>query len=204
MPSDRIVHVVDDDDAVRHSFGFALGAAGYVYRLHASAIDLLKVLPGQPAGCIITDVRMPEMDGIALLRRLNDLGLGVPAIVITGHADVPLAVAALKAGAFDFIEKPVDTSALLAVVDAALHRQEADAQNQALLGEIRRRAGQLSGRENDVLGCLVEGLANKVIAARLGISPRTVEVHRARLMDKMQARSLSELVRMALQLDPRT
>jgi two-component system response regulator FixJ len=148
--------------------------------------------------CIITDVRMPGLSGIDLLRRMKELGIEVPVIVITGHGDVPLAVEAMRFGAVDFLEKPFDDEILLQSVRAALRQQAGAAKRQSERAEIEGRLAALSPRERDVLGGLVAGRANKQIAFELGISPRTVEIYRANLMDKMQAGSLSELVRMAL------
>jgi len=151
-----------------------------------------------PSGCILTDVRMPEVDGIEFLRRLKQRGIRVPVIVMTGHADVPLAVAAMKAGAVDFIEKPFDDEILLASIRSALSQAEQDADAVARRSLIRTRMAALSERESQVLEGLVAGKANKVIALDLGISPRTVEIYRANVMDKLEAGSLSELVRMTL------
>ena len=150
------------------------------------------------AGCIVTDVRMPGIDGIELIRRLKDRGIALPVIVITGHADVPMAVEAMKEGAVDFLEKPFSDEVFLATVRAALARQEKDSQHGAQVAQIQARFDTLSERERQVLDGLVAGKANKVIAYDLGISPRTVEIYRANVMAKMQAKSLSELVRLAL------
>ena len=198
MPGSAVVHLIDDDDAVRQSLAFLLGTAGLAVRTYDSAVAFLNALPGVQAGCIVTDIRMPEIDGLELQRRLNDMKLGLPVIVITGHGDVPLAVEAMKAGAVDFIEKPFDDEALLAAVRTALDRQARDERRESELAEIRTRLESLSARERQVLEGLVAGLPNKTIAYDLDISPRTVEVHRANVMTKMQAGSLSELVRMAL------
>jgi two-component system response regulator FixJ len=199
MPSEtRIVHVIDDDEALRESLVFLLRTAGLEVRSHESATDFLEGLAAADVGCIISDVRMPGMTGIDLLRRLKDLNIGVPVIVVTGHGDVPLAVEAMKFGAVDFLEKPFDDEVLLASVRAALARRAGEAKRQSEQAEIESRLAALSPRERDVLGGLVAGRANKQIAFDLGISPRTVEIYRANLMDKMQAGSLSDLVRMAL------
>ena len=198
MPSNSVVHLIDDDDAVRQSLAFLLGTAGLAVRTYDSAVAFLNALPTVQAGCIVTDIRMPEIDGLELQRRLNDMKLGLPVIVITGHGDVPLAVEAMKAGAVDFIEKPFDDEALLAAVRTALDRQARDERRESELAEIRTRLESLSARERQVLEGLVAGLPNKTIAYDLNISPRTVEVHRANVMTKMQATSLSDLVRMAL------
>jgi two-component system response regulator FixJ len=199
MPSDKaIVHVIDDDEAMRESLAFLLGTTGLEVRTYASATAFLEVARTVEAGCVITDVRMPELSGVELLRRLRELKLGVPVIVITGHGDVPLAVQAMKMGALDFLEKPFDDEVLLASVRAALGRLEQDHKRQAERSDIEGRLASLSNRERDVLEGLVAGHANKQIAYDLGISPRTIEIYRANLMTKMQAASLSDLVRMAL------
>jgi two-component system, LuxR family, response regulator FixJ len=193
-----IVHVIDDDEALRDSLAFLLRAADLEAKSYASAAAFLDALPLKGLTCIITDVRMPGLSGIDLLRRVKELGIEVPVIVITGHGDVPLAVEAMRFGAVDFLEKPFDDEILLQSVRAALRQQAGAAKRQSERAEIEGRLAALSPRERDVLGGLVAGRANKQIAFELGISPRTVEIYRANLMDKMQAGSLSELVRMAL------
>jgi two-component system, LuxR family, response regulator FixJ len=199
MPSDKaIVHVIDDDDVVRQSLAFLLGTAGIDVQTYESAVAFLDVAAKVKLGCVITDVRMPELSGVDLLRRLRELKLGVPVIVITGHGDVPLAVEAMKIGAVDFLEKPFDDEVLLASVRSALNQLDRDSKRQAERNEIEGRLAALSSRERDVLEGLVAGHANKQIAYDLGISPRTIEIYRANLMTKMQAASLSDLVRMAL------
>ena len=199
MPAEkRIVYVIDDDDALRESLAFLLGTAQISVQCFASAKAFLETLPAAKKGCIITDVRMPDLSGIDLLRRLNDLKITVPVIVITGHGDVALAVEAMKIGAIDFLEKPFDDEVLLASVNLALQQQDGQAKRRIERAEIESRTAALSQRERDVLDELVAGRANKQIAFDLGISPRTVEIYRANLMHKMQAGSLSDLVRMAL------
>jgi two-component system, LuxR family, response regulator FixJ len=198
MPNEGVVHVVDDDLAVRQSLSFLLASDGLPVRLHESALAFLEAMTETATGCIVTDVRMPGIDGIELLRRLKARGFGLPVIVMTGHADVPMAVEAMKEGAVDFIEKPFDDDLFLAAVRSALRLQEQHAQRDAQIAEVQARLQGLSERERQVLGGLVAGKANKVIAYDLGISPRTVEIYRANVMTKMQAGSLSELVRMAL------
>lgn len=198
MASEPIVHVVDDDPAVRDSLAFLLDTAGFVSRLYESALALLEEADGLAPGCIITDVRMPEMNGLEMVRRLSDLGVRHPVIVMTGHADVPLAIEAVRAGVKDFIEKPFDDEALLVSVRSALSQGLETAQQDEQAQDIRTRLDSLSTREQQVLDGLVAGQANKVIAYDLGISPRTVEVYRANVMTKMEARSLSELVRMSI------
>ena len=201
MPANRVVHVIDDDAAVRQSLAFLLSTAGLAVRVHASAVDFLKVLPEIQGGCIVTDIRMPEMDGLELQRRLRELKAGLPVIVMTGHGDVPLAVEAMKAGAIDFIEKPFDDEILLSAIRSALSRHAKDSEREARLAMVRDRMKALSKREQEVLERLVAGKPNKVIAHELGLSARTIEVYRANVMTKMQADSLSELVRMALLQD---
>jgi two-component system response regulator FixJ len=198
MPADTVVHVIDDDEAVRESLEFVLRSAKVEVRTYESAEAFLRVLPDIKSGCVITDVRMPEISGIELLRKVRELDLGLPVIVMTGHGDVALAVEAMKIGAADFLEKPFDDEVMLASVRAALGRQEQDAEREAERAELHERLAALSAREREVLEGLVAGRQNKTIAFDLGISPRTVEIYRANVMDKMRAGSLSELVRMAL------
>jgi two-component system response regulator FixJ len=192
------VHIVDDDEGLRESLAFLLRTANLEVRSFESAKAFLDKLPHAMPGCVITDVRMPDMSGIELLRRLKELKIGVPVIVITGHGDIALAVEAMKMGATDFFEKPFDDHLLVASVRAALRRREDQTKRGAERAEIEHRISTLSPREKDVLAGLIQGRANKQIAFDLGISPRTVEIYRANLMSKMQADSLSDLVRMAL------
>jgi two-component system response regulator FixJ len=198
MPSDSVVHVIDDDEAMRQSLAFLLQSANVQVRTYESATTFLENLAKIPLGCIITDVRMPGMNGMELLMRIRELKVTLPVIVITGHGDVPLAVEAMKFGAIDFIEKPFDDERLLAAVRAALDTQATDHDRQTARAAIERRLALLSTRERQVLEGLVAGHANKTIAYDLEISPRTVEIYRANVMAKMEAKSLSELVRMAL------
>lgn len=199
MASEKVtVHIIDDDDASRQSLAFLLQTADIEVATYPSAAIFLERLAGVGASCIITDVRMPGMSGIDLLRRLKDLKVEAPVIVITGHGDIALAVEAMKIGAVDFLEKPFDDEVLLASVRSALRQHDADEKRNAERAEIESRLAALSNRERDVLTGLVAGRANKQIAYELGISPRTVEIYRANLMNKMQAGSLSDLVRMAL------
>jgi two-component system, LuxR family, response regulator FixJ len=199
MPSDKpTVHIIDDDEAVRQALSFQLGSAGIDVRTYDSAAMFLEVASKVQTGCIITDVRMPELSGIDLLRRLRELKLAVPVIVITAHGDIPLAVEAMRIGAIDFLEKPFEDEVLLASVRSALDRGDRDQKRQAERSRIGGRLAALSNRERDVLEGLVAGHANKQIAYDLGISARTIENYRANLMIKMQAASLSDLVRMAL------
>ena len=194
----ELVHVIDDDPAVRDSLSFLLETAKLETRVYDSAIAFREALPDVTSGCIVTDVRMPEMTGIELVRRLKAQGFTLPIIMITGHADVPLAVEAMKAGVADFIEKPFNDDILLAAIATALRSGEEGRRGAAEVAEITGRLTSLSGREREVLDGLVAGHANKVIAFDLGISPRTVEIYRANVMTKMKAASLSELVRMAM------
>ncbi|WP_323378251.1 response regulator FixJ [Skermanella mucosa] len=187
------VVVVDDDDAVRDSLQILLESAGFTVEAFASPVEFLASPAPAEAGCLLVDVRMPEMDGIQVQETLNAGNTQLPVIVMTGHADVPLAVRAMKAGAVDFVEKPFDDEAIIETVRRALQLRP------AANPEIVQRIAQLTPREREVLEGLVAGHANKVIAYELDISPRTVEIHRARVMEKMQARSLSQLVRMALE-----
>lgn len=196
--SQATVCVVDDDAAMRDSLAAVLESAGHAVRTFASAREFLAVRESAPCGCLIADIRMPEMDGLALQEELVRTNAGIPVIVITGHADVAHAVRAMKAGAIDFIEKPFRDETLLESVAGAI-RVGREARDRAMAAEgARAKVGALTQREREVLDRLVAGKANKVIAYELDISPRTVEIHRANVMDKMQARSLSELVRLAL------
>ncbi|TJW50854.1 MAG: response regulator transcription factor FixJ [Mesorhizobium sp.] len=198
MAGNDLVHVVDDDVDVRKSLGFLLATADFAVRLYESASVFLATATGNLDGCIVTDVRMPGIDGIEFLRQLRSRGHSLPVIVMTGHADVALAVQAMKEGAADFIEKPFDDEVLIEAIRSALgNRNQADAAHPQS-SEIRGRLSALSERERQVLDGLVSGLPNKTIAYDLGISPRTVEIHRANVMSKMAASSLSHLVRMAL------
>ena len=194
----QVVHIIDDDEGLRESLAFLLRSAALEVRSFDSAKAFLNELPDAALGCVISDVRMPDMSGIELLRRLKELKIAVPVIVITGHGDIALAVEAMKIGAVDFFEKPFNDDLLVASVRAALHQQEDQTKRDVKRTEIEHRISTLSRREKDVLAGLIEGRANKQIAFDLGISPRTVEIYRANLMNKMQADSLSELVRMAL------
>jgi two-component system response regulator FixJ len=195
--SPALVHVIDDDDAVRESLLFLLSTVGLEGRGYAEAAAFLDVA-AEARGCVVTDVRMPEIDGLELTRRLKAMGVGLPIIVITGHADVPLAVEAMKAGVGDFIEKPFDDETFLGAVRRAMMSSSAVDERHAQKTAAGERLAGLSPREQEVLEGLVEGKANKVIANDLGISPRTVEIYRAHVMTKTGAKSLSELVRMAL------
>ncbi|HRJ63412.1 response regulator FixJ [Brevundimonas sp. UBA2416] len=198
MANEPVVHIVDDDAAIRDSLAFLLDTASVVSKTYESAAALLARAPNLEPGCIVTDVRMPDMNGLEMVRRLAEIGVRHPVIVMTGHADVPLAIEAVRAGVKDFIEKPFDDDALLASIRAAIAGQAQAAEQAGRDTELRERLASLSSRERQVLDGLVAGHANKVIAFDLEISPRTVEVYRANVMTKMQARSLSELVRMTI------
>ena len=198
MPFESTVHVIDDDEALRDSLTFLLRTARLDVQSYPSAMAFLEALPEANLSCVITDVRMPGMSGIDLLRRLRERKISVPVIVITGHGDIALAVEAMRIGAIDFLEKPFDDEVLIASVKAALRQKEGEVKRHGERAEIEGRLAALSNRERDVRGGLVAGRANKQIAFDLGISPRTVEIYRANLMSKMQAGSLSDLVRMAL------
>jgi two-component system response regulator FixJ len=203
MNKERLVYVIDDDEAARHSLRFLIECAGYAVRDHDSALSFLTSLTdnGLPEpGCIVTDVRMPQMTGVELIERLIALGIRDPMIVITGHADVPMAIQAMKAGVTDFIEKPFADDTILSAIAAAFAKQDAADGADQERREIKDRIDALSGREREVLAALIEGKPNKVIAYDLGISARTVEVYRANVMTKMRVRSLSELVRLTLSI----
>jgi two-component system response regulator FixJ len=198
LPHERHVYIVDDDEAVRDSLSVLLNASGYDVRSFGLAREFLARAPTLPLGCLIADIRMPEMDGLELQRHLIAQSLNFPMIVITGHGDVSLAVRAMKTGALDFIEKPFASQAILDSVEAALARLSAGGERDPATMAALAKLDLLSPREREVLEGLLAGLPNKSIAYDLAISPRTVEIRRARVMDKMGARSLSELIRLAL------
>lgn len=198
MTSGRIIHVVDDDRAMRDSVVTLLEDAGYRTRAYDSAEDLLKRGSALESGCVVSDVRMPGMDGLALLRQLRADGIGLPLVLITGHGDVPLAVAAMKAGAVDFLEKPFDARALLDAVEAGFRRQAGAEPEEIDRFEAIERLKVLTPREIEVLKHLVSGETNKEAAAKLGVSHRTVEFHRAHIMEKTSAKGLPDLVRLWL------
>ena len=191
------VHVIDDDLAMRESVEFLLSSAGYDVELYETAQAFLDL--SEPTfGCILSDVRMPGIDGLDLLKRLKSSGSKLPVLIMTGHGDVPLAVEAMKLGAIDFIEKPFDDDRLIGLIEAALKQARDGARSEAVIQDIAARVASLSPRERQVMDGLVAGMSNKVIAREFDISPRTIEVYRANVMTKMQAASLSELVRMAM------
>ena len=192
------VHVVDDDDAMRDSLVFLLSSASIVAVPHDSAESLVVALPTLDFACIITDVRMPGMSGIDLLRHLQSIDKQLPVIVITGHSDVPLAVEALKAGAFDFIEKPFEEERIIAAARSALEFRSQARRQEESRAAARGRLDTLTSRERQVFEGLIAGQPNKIIAHQLGISPRTVEIYRANVMSKLDASSLSDVVRIGL------
>jgi len=201
--SEAVVHVVDDDESARESLAFLLEAADFEVISHASPLALLDALPLDGAGCVITDMRMPEMSGLDLVRELNARGSRVPILMITGHGDIPLAVEAMRAGVVDFIEKPFSESRMLDALNRALASAPAPAaaapaETSDESAVVLQRLETLSERERQVLNGVVDGQPNKVIARELGISPRTVEIYRAKLMAKMHADNLAALVRMTL------
>ena len=194
---ERVVHLVDDDAAIRRSVGFMLKTSGHHVESYESGIDLLKASAHLEEGCILLDIRMPGMDGLEVQQALQDKGVSLPVIIMTGHGDVTLAVRAMKAGAVDFIEKPFDKETLLGSLDEAYRRLTTKGATDDRQRDATIRLQALTGRERDVLDGLAQGLPNKTIAYDLGISPRTVEIHRANLMTKLGVRSLSEALRIA-------
>ncbi len=192
------VYVIDDDEAMRDSLEFLLAAADFRVSLFESAQNFLDALSTLDFGCVVSDVRMPGIDGIELLKRLKAGGSLFPVVIMTGHGDVPLAVEAMKLGAMDFLEKPFEDDRLIGMIEAALKRAEPGVKNEAATLEIQSRIASLSPRERQVMDGLIAGLSNKLIAREYDISPRTIEVYRANVMTKMQAASLSELVRLAM------
>lgn len=193
----RLVHLVDDDEAIRRSVGFALKTSGFLVRAYEDGSEILKSAPNLEAGCILLDIRMPGMDGLEVQEALRSKGVTLPVIIMTGHGDVTLAVRAMKAGAIDFIEKPFEKAVLLAAIEHGLSRLHKSASNLKEASEAAVRLQLLTARERDVLDGLAKGLPNKSIAYDLGISPRTVEIHRANLMAKLGVKSLSEALRIA-------
>lgn len=193
----RLVHVVDDDEAIRQSVGFLLRKAGYLVETYPSGSAFLKSASQATVGCVLLDVRMPDIDGLEVQSRLSHQGIALPVIMLTGHGDVTLAVRAIKAGAVEFLEKPFERLALIAAIDQALDHAERKGQQQLAEADAVVRLGALTARERDVLDGMVLGRPNKLIAFDLGIATRTVEVHRANLMSKLLARSLSDVLRIA-------
>lgn len=202
MPtSDTVVHIVDDEEPVRNSLAFLLSSSGFAIRVHETAQQFLDIAPQIRNGCLITDLRMPEIDGVELLRRLRQMDAMLPTIVITGHGDVQMAVEAMKNGAIDFLEKPFSDEVLFDSIGRAAQQAAERVRTDSEAEQVRQRIESLSERERQVLSRVVTGQPNKTIALELGISPRTVEVYRAGLMGKMQARNLPELVRMVMSVD---
>lgn len=197
MSEVKLVHLVDDDDSIRRSVGFMLKTSGYHVNSYASGTDLLKEARKLEPGCILLDIRMPGLDGLAVQQQLQSAGVSFPVIIMTGHGDITLSVRAMKAGAIDFIEKPFEKAVLLSAVEeglASMARSDSDRERSR---DATVRLEVLTSRERQVLDGLAEGLPNKSIAYDLGISPRTVEIHRANLMAKLKVRSLSEALRLA-------
>ena len=193
----RVVHVVDDDPAIRQSVGFLLRKAGYAVETHVSGTQFLKQVTREARGCVLLDVRMPDIDGLEVQATLAQRGIALPVIMLTGHGDVALAVRAIKAGAIEFLEKPFERATLLAAIETALAKAARIGRDQLAAAEARVLLAALTPRERDVLDGMVLGRPNKLIAFDLDIATRTVEVHRANLMEKLMARSLSDVLRIA-------
>ena len=198
MPDRGKVYVIDDDEAMRDSLNFLLDSAGYEVTLFDSTLKFLDALPGLAFGCVVSDVRMPGLDGIELLKRMKADHCTFPIVIMTGHGDVALAVEAMKLGAVDFLEKPFEDERLIGMIATAIQQAEPAARSEALTQDIAARVASLSPRERQVMNGLIAGLSNKLIARDYDISPRTIEVYRANVMTKMQANSLSELLRLAM------
>jgi two-component system response regulator FixJ len=198
MPDKGKVYVIDDDEAMRDSLNFLLDSANFNVTLFESALRFLDALPGLEFGCVVSDVRMPGLDGIELLKRMKAGHSSFPIVIMTGHGDVPLAVEAMKQGAVDFLEKPFEDDRLIAMIETAIRQADSSLKSGALTQDIAARVASLSPRERQVMNGLIAGLSNKLIARDYDISPRTIEVYRANVMTKMQANSLSELVRLAM------
>ena len=198
MPDNgRKVHLVDDDEAIRRSASFMLRTSGYLVKTYASGVEFLEAAKGVDPGCILLDVKMPIMDGLEVQQALKERNILLPVVVMTGHGDVNVAVQAMKAGAVDFIEKPFEKTVLLSAIELGFDRLEKAEKRHVRGEEARAKLAVLTGREMDVLQGLVRGHPNKTIAYDLGISPRTVEIHRANLMTKLEVASLSEALRIA-------
>jgi two-component system response regulator FixJ len=198
MTTKGIIYVIDDDDAMRDSLNFLLDSSGYSVTLFDDAQRFLDALPGLAFGCVVSDVRMPGIDGIELLKLMKAQQSPFPILIMTGHGDVPLAVEAMKLGAVDFLEKPFEDDRLTAMIESAIRESKPAAANDAIAQDLAARVASLSPRERQVMEGLIAGLSNKLIARDYDISPRTIEVYRANVMTKMQANSLSELVRLAM------
>ncbi len=198
QPDDFTVHIVDDEEALRKSLGFMLTVNGFGVRLHVSATAFSEIAPSLRNAVLVTDMRMPDISGLDLVRKISSISPPIPSIIVTGHGDIPMAVEAMKAGAVDFIEKPFEEAVIIEAVRRAAERLADSSAGNLSVDDIRARIGSLSERERQILAAVVAGQPNKAIAFNLDISPRTVEVHRANVMTKMRARSLPELVRMSL------
>jgi len=197
MDTKPTIHLVDDDESIRHSASFLLRTSGYLVKTYASGVEFLRVAKEAVPGCILLDIRMPEMDGLEVQQALKSTGVLMPVIVLTGHGDINIAVQAMKAGAVDFIEKPFEKAVLLSAIEEGFARIQQASHRRVRADEAKVRLDVLTGRERDVLQGLVRGHPNKTIAYDLGISPRTVEIHRANLMSKLDVASLSEALRIA-------
>jgi len=197
MSERRLIHIVDDEESIRKSTSFMLRTSGFDVKTHVSGVAFLKEARHAAPGCVLLDIRMPEMDGLAVQAAMNERGVAMPVVVLTGHGDISTAVQAMKGGAVDFLEKPFEKARLLAAIDAAFGRLDRHDEAAASEQQAELRIAALTPREQDVLRGLARGHPNKTIAYDLGISPRTVEVHRANLMTKLEVRSLSEALRLA-------
>ena len=193
----RTVHIVDDDEAIRQSVGFLLRKAGYTVETYPSGMQFLKAVTRETRGCVLLDVRMPDLDGLAVQARLAETGIALPVIMLTGHGDVTLAVRAIKAGAVEFLEKPFERTVLIAAIETALAQAARADRGDLTAADAVVRLAALTQRERDVLDGMVRGRPNKLIAYDLSIATRTVEAHRANLMEKLSARSLSDVLRIA-------
>jgi two-component system, LuxR family, response regulator FixJ len=201
MANDKLVHIVDDDDAVRRSAAFMLRHAGYRTESHISGVCFLKEAGKAERGCVLLDVRMPEMDGLEVQQEMTARGIDMPVVILTGHGDIAIAVKAMRAGAVNFIEKPYEKETLLEAIEEAIARLDRNRDRDLKSHEAKVRLASLTGRERDVLDGLVQGFPNKTIAYDLGISPRTVEIYRANMMEKLRVRSLSQALRIAFIAD---
>jgi two-component system, LuxR family, response regulator FixJ len=195
LTNERLVYVVDDDDSVRRSAAFMLRHAGFKVEPVVSGVDFLKLAKGADRGCVLLDVRMPEMDGLQVQQQMIKDGIDMPVVILTGHGDIEIAVQAMRAGAVNFLEKPYEKEALIAAMEEAFVRLEDSNLKEMAASEAKVRLACLTGREQDVLDGLLAGLPNKTIAYDLGISPRTVEIYRANMMEKLRVRSLAEALR---------
>lgn len=195
--TDRTVFLVDDDEAIRHSASFMLRHAGFLVKTYPDGLSFLEQVSSSQDGCILLDVRMPGMDGLAVQSALNQRGINMPVIILTGHGDVPVAVEAMKGGAIEFLEKPYEKQALVGAIENAFTLLDSQAADDKRNKDAKAKLTALTPREMDVLECLVSGMTNKGVAQALSISPRTVEIHRAHMMEKLQADSLSTALRIA-------